>query len=323
MAIRVYRIAVVGCPRSVISPNGVYDGVGKSCLCSRFVRPGAYSETHKSLMSEEEWTDGSVTNGDHFIYWGAATRHLPDGSKARFQIVEQTEFYKNEGPQLVAHSCNEDYLARASSVHFKSSSAGKTAHTYKPAEGASRRIRGPVRNTQLFPNEDFGGKKGMGIFGYMCVFDPTLEGEEMKNQLSYLSHLLPLLSKRKRKIVIACVKCDAVDEIKIQFGCSIANHALKKAIPFLEVSARDTVNVEEAFFALVVPPKKHKTPKNGKRPQFGYFTYKNILESRKGDLKRAKDTYRKFLQKQVTNFSSSWSEVSNDNNCVNLNKMYV
>lgn len=321
MAIRVYRVAVVGCPRSVLSPSGVYDGVGKSCLCSRFVRPDSYTETHKSLMSEEEWSEGSVTNGDHFIYWGAATRHLPDGTKARFQIVEQTEFYKNERPHLVAQPSKEDYLSRASSVHFRSSSAGKTAHTYKPAEGASRRIRGPVRNTQLFPNEDFGGKKGMGVFGFICVFDPTLEGEQMKNQLSYLSHLLPLLAKRKRKIVVACVKCDAVDEIKIQFGCSVANHALKKAIPFLEVSAHDTVNVEEAFFALVSPPKKYKPAKNGKRSLSGYPTYKNVLESRKGDLNRAKDTYRKLLQKQVTNFSSSWSEVSN--HCVNPNKMHV
>lgn len=312
MAIRVYRVAVVGCPRSVISPSGdICDGVGKSSLCNRFVRPEAYSETHDSIVSKEEWREGPVTNGDHFIYWGAATRHLPDRSKARFQIVEQTEFYRSsKAPELVAHPFREDYLARASAVHFTSRTPGKTAYQYQPAKDTPRSVRGPVRNTQLFPNEDFGGKKGLGVYGFLCVFDPTLEGDQMKNQLTFLSLLLPFLAKMKRKIVIVCVKCDAVEERNIQFGYNVVNHALKKTIPFIEVSSRDTVNIEEAFFALVSPPKKHKQVKNGKRSYSGYLTYKNVIEFRKSDLNRAKDAYRKLLQKVVTEFSTCWSEVS-------------
>ena len=309
MAIRVYRVAVIGCPRALIRSDGLYEGVGKSCLCNRFVRPEAYVETHSSTLPEDEWLNEQVTNGDHFVYWGAATKHLPDGSKARFQIVEQTEFYEIVDQQLKGHPSPQDYLARASALHFKSSTGGKTAYKYKAAQVTARKVRGPVRNTQLFPNEDF-GEKSLGIFGFVCVFDPTLEGEEMKRQVEFWSILLPQLIKRKRKIVVACAKCDTVDELKIQFASNAADFGLKKPMPFIEVSARESVNVEEAFFALVGPPKKHKPPKNGKRPLSGYLTFKKVLESRKGDLNRAKDAYRTLLQKRVTSFLNTWSEVS-------------
>ncbi len=310
MAIRVYRIAVVGCPRARISSQSLFEGVGKSCLCNRFVRPEAYVETHNSSLSSEQWLNEPVTNGDHFIYWGAATKHLADGTKARFQIVEQTELYDTSPSEnMCAHPSPQNYLTRASAVHFKSRTGGKTAVKYRASsEGGVCRVRGPVRNTQLFPNEDF-AEKSQGVFGYLCVFDPSLEGKQMENQLSFWSELIPILVKRKRKIVIACVKCDIVDEGKIKFASSVANHVFKKPVPFVEVSARESVNVEEAFFAIATTPKKNKLPRNGKRPVSGYLSFKNVLESRKGDLNRAKDSYRSLLQKCVSQFSTTWSEV--------------
>ena len=320
MAIRVYRVAVVGCPRAIISQeaNGQdsdFQGVGKSCLCNRFVRPEAYSETeHSSIMDEEKWIKNSVFNGDHFVYWGAANKHLHDGTKVRFQVVEHTEIYgdpDSNGGRLVALPSSNDYLSRASSLHFQSRTAGKEAYRLKATDEATKRTRGPVRTRQLFPNEDFGGsggKKSMGIYGYVCVFDPTLEEVQMQKQLSYLSTLLPLL--KKRKLVIACVKCDLVEEMKIRFGANLAAYALKKPIPFIEVSARDSVNVEDAFFSLVSPPKKSKLSKSSAgRRSSPFLTYHEVVESRKGDLNRAKDAYRKLLQRKVTDFSCQWSQL--------------
>ena len=322
MAIRVYRVAVVGCPRAVISQvaNGQdgasIQGVGKSCLCNRFVRPEAYTESeHSSIMDEEEWIKNSVFNGDHFIYWGAANKHLHDGTKVRFQVVEHTEIYADpakNGGRLVALPSSPDYLTRASFLHFQSRTAGKEAYRLKATDEATKRTRGPVRTRQLFPNEDFGGgnggKKSMGIYGFVCVFDPTLEDAQMQKQLSYLSDLLPLL--KKRKLVIACVKCDAVDEVRIRYGANLATYALKKTIPFVEVSARDSVNVEDVFFSLVSPPKKPKLGKsNASRRSSPFLTYHEVMESRKGDLTRAKDAYRKLLQRKVTDFSCQWSQL--------------
>lgn len=319
MALKVYRVAVVGCPRAVVSTDGWYEGVGKSCLCNRFVRPEAYTEEHDSLLSEEQWLKSSVHNGDHFIYWGATTKHLHDGSKVRFQIVEQTEFYSKIGDantetdELTAHPAKEDYISRASALHFRSKSAGKEAYRLKATDIATRRTRGPVRKaTQLFPNDDFAEKKNKGIYGYVCVFDPTLEGDQMQRQMGFFTELLPMLAKRKRKIVLVCVKCDIVDEMKIRFGSNISHYALKKTIPFFEVSARENVNVEDAFYALISPPKKNKSTKNGRNATSTvgcHLTYKEVIESRKGDLNRAKNDYRDLLRQKVTNFSTYWSDI--------------
>lgn len=334
-AIRVYRVVVVGCPRAIISPDGFYEGSGKSCFCNRFVRPEAYTEEHQqkcSEISEEEWKNNSVFNGDHFVYWGATTKHLPDKTKVRFQVVEQTEFYKKPAApesddsesdeeskptskrtpaeydsRLNAHHSEEDYICRASSLHFRSCNPGKMAYRLNAMDEAVRRTGGPIRAaTQLFPNEDFGGKKSVGVYGFMCIFDPTLEGDQMQKQLNFLSELLPVLVKMKRKVVIVCVKCDTVEDNKIRFGSKLSSYALKKTIPFFEVSSRDSVNVESAFFSLIIAPKKNK---NNHRSGSGYLSYREVVDSRKGDLNRAKDTFRKFLQQTVNDFSLTWSEV--------------
>ena len=318
MAIRVYRVAVVGCPRAVVSLEASghgSEGVGKSCLCNRFVRPEAYSESeHSSVMDQETWVSNGVFNGDHFIYWGAANKHLHDGTKVRFQVVEHTEIYADpaaNGGRLVAHPSSQDYLSRASCTHFQSRTAGKEAYRLRATDEATKRTRGPVRTRQLFPNEDFGGnggKKSMGIYGYVCVFDPTLEDVQMQKQLTFLLDLLPML--KKRKLVIACVKCDVVDEMKIRFGVNLATTALKKSIPFVEVSARDSVNVEDAFFALVSPPKKSKLSKSSTgRRSSPFLTYHEVIESRKSDLNRAKEAYRQLLQRKVTDFSCQWRQM--------------
>lgn len=334
MAIRVYKVAVVGCPRAILSADGYIDGVGKSCLCNRFIRSEAYCEDHQkdwSLLSLDEWDANPVFNGDHFIYWGAATRHLPDRTRVRFQVVEQSELYcspyagssstseesESEGEEdsqavkrrydtrLKAHLSQIDYISRASSTHFRSQKAGKMAYRLKAMEEAVRMSSGPVRAaTQLFPNEEFGGKKSMGIYGFICVFDPTLEGEYMQRQLSFLSELLVTLMKTKRKVVVACVKCDTVEDHAIRFGSNLSSYALKKNVPFFEVSARDSVNIDDVFFSLISAPKKNK---NSGRGGSGTLSYREVIDSRKGDINRAKDGFRKFLQLHVNDFSSSWS----------------
>ena len=342
MATRVYKIAVVGCPRSVLSPEGFYDGVGKSCLCNRFIRAEAYNEDHRqesSELSEDEWTSNPVFNGDHFIYWGAANKHLSDKTKVRFQVVEHTEFYKaksatklrtssedeedsyseddeedsrNESKddcselpfRLNLHLPTTDYVARSCAIHFRSRRQGKMAYRLKALEEAVKKSIGPIRaTTQLFPNEDFGGKKTVGIYGFICIFDPTLDGEPMLRQLNFLSELLRALVKTKRKVVIACVKCDMVEDHKIRFGSKLSTYALKKCIPFFEVSARDSVNVDDVFFSLV--PSKMK---NARRSSSNNTGYREVIDSRRGDLNRAKDAFRKMLQDKITDFSFKWSE---------------
>ena len=323
MAIRVYRLAVVGCPRRVVEPvnDGSFSGVGKSCLCNRFVKPEAYCETHSSLATVRKWAEDSAICGDHFLYWGATTRHLQDGSKSRFQVVEHTEFYDSEisgtGEELQPHHSEAGYVDRATAVRIATSSVGKVSVRLK-AEQASARAGGVRSTTQIFPNEDFGGKNG-GVMGYACVFDPTLAEEQMKRQTAYLTVLLQALSKRKKKIVLVCTKCDEAGEEQIKIGASLAAGALKKSIPFFEVSSRDDINVEDVFYTLIGHtrrspklPRAPKSPKSGRHFSItagsGYVSYKDALSWRKRDVHRAKDAYRRLLQRRITSFSAVWSE---------------
>ena len=318
MAIRVYRIAVVGCPRRAVDPDGSCSGVGKSCFCNRFVKPEAYTETHESVVSAEEWADNPAFNGDHFLYWGATTRHLHDGTKARFQVVEQTEFYDVAASagsikELQPHPADKSYLGRASSVQVATSSYGKVSVRLK-AEQASARAGGVRSTTQIFPNEDFGGKNG-GVLGFACIFDPTLAEEQMKRQVVYLSELLQTLNRRKKKIALVCTKCDEADETQIKQAANLAAYALRKPIPFFEVSSRDGVNVEDVFFTLIGHAKKSskvprspRSPKSSRHFSVGYVSYKQALSLRKHDINRAKDAYRRLLQKTITDFSAVWSE---------------
>ena len=124
----------------------------------------------------------------------------------------------------------------------------------------------------------------------------------------FVTELLRMLERRKRKMVLACTKCDAVDEIKIRYGANLSMYALKKKqVPFIEVSARESI---EVFFSLVSPPKKHHLPKGVKRTSpSNYLTYRAVKETQKYDLNHARDAYRKLLQQKVTDFSATWSKV--------------
>lgn len=52
-------------------------GVGKSCLCNRFVREEAddYYPDHTSILSQSDF-GGRVVNNDHFLYWGEVVKQV-------------------------------------------------------------------------------------------------------------------------------------------------------------------------------------------------------------------------------------------------------
>lgn len=68
-------------------------GIGKSCLCNRFIRPRAddYFPEHISVLSVTDFS-GRVVNNDHFLYWGYATKGMEESPEIGFHVIEQTEF---------------------------------------------------------------------------------------------------------------------------------------------------------------------------------------------------------------------------------------
>lgn len=316
MALKVHRVVVVGCPRCVLTGDMDKLGVGKSCFCNRFVRPDSFQLHHPSRLSEDLWRDSPAYNGDHFLYWGAATKRHSDGTKTRFQVVEQTEFFDIAADgEVHAHRSQGggEYIQRAAAAHFIS--RGKVAYkVYDEEEYAipSSLKSNPKRSraVQLFPNNEF--SEGKGVSGFICLFDPTLEGQNIKTQFEFLTKLINEILKTKRKVVVACTKCDEVNEARIQFGANlVASIRSKKPIPFIQVSAKEGINIDEAFNYIVgqYNVKKKGSHKGGGKssPILLGLPYTELVRSRGKDESYARATLNRIIHDKVTFFTAEWS----------------
>jgi len=87
---RTFNVSVIGLSGTE-KEKGQY-GVGKSCLCNRFIHPDAdnYHLEHISVLSQSDF-GGRVINNDHFLYWGEVTK-TDEGNNFTFHVIEQTEF---------------------------------------------------------------------------------------------------------------------------------------------------------------------------------------------------------------------------------------
>ena len=311
MALRVYRIVVTSCPKSIYADQeerNVLPAAGKSSFCSRLVHPKRRPDEHSSTLTEKEWRENPVYNGDHFIYWGATTKRLKDGTKVRFQIVEQTEFLKASSHSWSPHEADEDYLKRASATHFIS--RGKVAYRCELDEAyaipSSIRPGGFKRSTQIFPNQEF--SEGNGVSGFICLFDPTLKGENIKRQVDYLEKLLKELQKTKRTILLACSKCDLADSGKIQLGEHLASSvakSTKRLLPFIQTSAMEDINIEEAFRFIAESQKRKGAFRRSIRLNFRPFG--TMMKERGVDEKYALATCKRIIQEKIDSFDTEWS----------------
>lgn len=318
MALKVHKVVVVSCPRCVFT-GGVKDdegkereGVGKSCFCNRFVRPDCFSLHHTSILTDEqEWRDNSVYNGDHFLYWGAATKRLPDGTRARFQVVEQTEFYSSDYKPLTSTADRRDYIERATATHFIS--RGKVAYRLHSEEEyaipSSLKHNKSSRATQLFPNHEF--SDGKGSTSFICLFDPTLRGEDIKIQVEFLTKLIKEIVKNKCKVVLACTKCDEVNKGRIDLGANLAATVAKKPIPYIQTSAKEGINVEETFFHVIsaIKTKRNFSKSSGKNSPANLIpSYSDVLQSRNLDSTYSTAAFNQLLKDTVVDFSTEWSD---------------
>lgn len=66
---KIYHVSVVGMSGTETERGAT--GVGKSCLCNRFLNPhqDKYFTDHISVISSSDFS-GRIVNNDHFLYWG-------------------------------------------------------------------------------------------------------------------------------------------------------------------------------------------------------------------------------------------------------------
>ena len=266
-------------------------GVGKSCLCNRFVRPNQndFRADHISQLSNSDWMS-LVINNQHFLYWGAVDKSVSSESDrvVSFELVEQTEFEDDSSfKPFGASGGNNNYLKRASQTKLVSS--GKLMYINKD------QLALPTDYTV----ENFPAKYV--VDGFVVVADASKQHHRPADaQPNFLSKILPVLVKQKKPIVIAATKCDDVSEKFIEdLEVVVAKY---KGVQLVRTSASEGINVEAPFFLL----EQLVTQKSSRFvPRVPSFADAARLRQDQKDASRR--IFEKFLKTKVTDFRVTWN----------------
>ncbi|XP_061675919.1 rho GTPase-activating protein 5 [Syngnathoides biaculeatus] len=213
-------------------------GVGKSCLCNRYVRPDAddYYSEHTSVLSTIDF-GGRVVNNDHFLYWGDVPHRGDEGLDCKIQVIEQTEFIDDQTFQAHRSTNMQQYSKRAATAKLQS--AEKLMY---------------ICTDQLGLEQDFDQKQmpdgKLNIDGFVLCVDVSKGcNRKFDDQMKFVNGLYSQIAKSKKPTVVAATKCDEfVDQHLRDLYTFVAG---KKNLLLVETSARANVNVELCFNALV------------------------------------------------------------------------
>lgn len=297
----IYNLVVVGL--SGTEKEKGQCGVGKSCLCNRYVRPSAddFYLDHTSVLSTSDF-GGRVVNNDHFLFWGEVSRVLEEGPECRMHVVEQTEFIDDQTFQPHRSTAMQPYIKRAAAT--KLASAEKLMY---------------FCTDQLGLEQDFEQKQmpegKLQVDGFLlCVDVSRGMNRNFDDQLKFVTNLYGQLSKTKKPIVLVLTKCDEGVERYIKDAHTFA--ITKKNLPVVETSARSNINVDLAFLTLVQLIDKSR----GKPKIILYF---EALKLQSQQIASAKDRYEWLINRIVKNHNETWLNTSRRMNISPEYKEYV
>ncbi|CAG9569907.1 unnamed protein product [Danaus chrysippus] len=268
-------------------------GVGKSCLCNRFVRTDAddYNVDHISVLSQSDFS-GRVVNNDHFLYWGSVHKEQ-DEQEYRFEVVEQTEFVDDACFQpFKAVGKTETYIKRC--VATKLQSAEKLMYVCKNQLGIEKEYE-----QKLMPE----GK--LSVDGFLCVYDVSLvPGRSWEKQNETLVLILQNIIKLKKPVVLVTSKNDEACEQGVREAERLVQRKeFKGAIPIVETSSHDNVNVDQAFFLLAQMIDKSKA-------RIKVANYSEALRIRRETLDFVTEAFTQLIRIHVQDHKEMWSAVS-------------
>uniref|UniRef100_A0A8C5QMX6 Rho GTPase activating protein 5 n=1 Tax=Leptobrachium leishanense TaxID=445787 RepID=A0A8C5QMX6_9ANUR len=284
-----YTISVIGLSGTEKDKGNC--GVGKSCLCNRYVRPKAdeYYQEHTSVLSTIDF-GGRVVNNDHFLYWGDVTQIGEDGVDCRHHIIEQTEFIDDQ-TFLPHRSTNlQPYIKRAASSKLQS--AEKLMY---------------ICTDQLGLEQDFEQKQmpegKLTIDGYVLCIDVSQGcNRKFDDQLKFINSLYAQVAKAKKPVIIAATKCDeCVDQYLREVQGFASN---KKNLVVVETSARSNINVETCFTALI-----QMLDKTRSKPKI--IPYLEAFKMHRQLVASAIDKYEKLIVQNVRDYHATWKIISN------------
>jgi hypothetical protein len=110
------------------------EGVGKSCVCSRFIsnKQDDYRTDHISNISLSDY-HSLVVNRNHWLYWGSKTKQIDNSLDLIFHLVEQTEFISDESMRPFDEADIQPYHKRCANI--KLTSAQKCVYRRKEQFG--------------------------------------------------------------------------------------------------------------------------------------------------------------------------------------------
>nr|XP_018903141.1 PREDICTED: rho GTPase-activating protein 190 isoform X3 [Bemisia tabaci] len=283
-----FNVAVVGLSGTEKDKGAV--GIGKSCLCNRFIRSLAddYSVDHISVLSQSDFS-GRVVNNDHFLYWGEVSKATEEGAEIQFQVIEQTEFIDDASFQPFKGGKMEPYIKRCAAV--KLTSAEKLMYICKNQLGIEKEYE-----QKVLPD----GR--ISIDGFLCLFDVSeVPSRSIEKQVEFSAGILNNLIKTKKPIVLVTTKNDDANELFVKEAERLVNRKeYKGAIPMVETSAHENINVDMAFIALAQLVDRIKGRSK-------ILPYHEAARSRKEQLDLTADAFAALIRSQITDYRSLWS----------------
>ncbi|XP_033214904.1 rho GTPase-activating protein 190 isoform X3 [Belonocnema kinseyi] len=288
---RCISVAVVGLSGTEKDKGQV--GVGKSCLCNRFMRSLSddYSVDHISVLSQSDFS-GRVVNNDHFLYWGEAFKTSEDGLEYQFQVIEHTEFIDDASFQPFKGGKMEPYAKRCSST--KITSAEKLMYICKNQLGIEKEYE-----QKVIPD----GK--LNIDGFICVFDVSVvPNRSIEKQVEIVANVLNNLVKTKKPVVLVTTKNDDANEQYVKEAERLVlRKEYKNSIALVETSAHENINIDLAFMVLAQLIDKTKV-----RSKIIPFSEAN--RARKELMDASTDSLQRLIRIHVTDYRALWSQAS-------------
>ncbi|KRX59548.1 Rho GTPase-activating protein [Trichinella sp. T9] len=289
---RLFTVAVVGLSGSE-REKGVA-GVGKSCLCNRFVRPleDDYCAEHISALSPVDF-GGRVVNNDHWLYWGERSMLVESGAELAFRIVEQTEFVDDEAFQPLRGSASQREPYPKRSTALKLHSPDKLMYICKDQLGVEHDYE-----QRTLPE----GRTN--VDGFVCVFDVSLvAGRSAERQCEFVLAVLQNALKTRKPVVLATTKHDRADERSLKaLDRLLGRRELRSLAPLVETSAHLGVNVEVPFLVLICLADRSRA-----RPRLTQFN--DAVRRRQEIIDVATAAYLQAIRKTVPNHRWTWSHL--------------
>ncbi|CAH1718321.1 unnamed protein product [Chironomus riparius] len=285
------NVAVVGL--SGVEKDKGNSGVGKSCLCNRFVRPltDDYNIDHISVLSQSDFS-GRVVNNDHFLYWGEVRKTSEEGVDYTFQVIEQTEFVDDATFQPFKVGKMEPYFKRCAAIRVNS--AEKLMYICKSQLGIEHEYEQIVLPDGRFL-----------IDGYVVVFDvSSVPNRPVEKQADFIINIINNLLKNKKPIVLVTTKNDDANESYIREAEKIIQRKeYKGQVTLVETSAHEAINVDLGFIILAQMVDKAKNRSK-------IVSYMDAARHRKELLDASTEYVTRLIRQQITDHRAIWTTSS-------------